>query len=118
MSNNELLVLTKKLIERNQSALQSFNKVRETGKQGDFYLEVKPFADQVKRECEEWLPLAIEWVNRIKPKHLHSVQLENTCENLQMVSVRAFFPDSSLKKFKSHVQSVDYVLNRMLGEIS
>ncbi|GIN85703.1 hypothetical protein J6TS2_20890 [Heyndrickxia sporothermodurans] len=117
MSEASLVELTKKLIELNQFAFQTYNQGRESGKQGDFYKEVKPFVDQVKQYCETWLPIAINWVNKIQPKHLHSAQLKNTSENLQMVSVKAYFPDTSLKKFKSHIQSVDYVLKRLLDEM-
>lgn len=117
MSENQLVKLTKKLIELNQSAIHSYNHVRETKEQGDFFTDVKPFADQVKEQCERWLPLATKWVDQKQPKHLHAVQLKNTSENLQMVSVKAFYPDTSLKRFKSHVQSVDYVLKRFLEEV-
>ncbi len=116
MYENDLIHLTNKLIELNDYAYHSYNQVREKGEQGDFYQDVKPFADQVRDACEQWLPLAIAWLNEVQPKHLHPIQLKNTSENLQMVSVKAFYPDSSLKKFKSHIQSVDYVLKRLLEE--
>ncbi|KYD09229.1 MULTISPECIES: YppE family protein [Heyndrickxia] len=118
MVEDQLIELTKQLIALNEAAFQSYNSVRETGVQGDFYLEVKPFADRVKHMCDEWLPLATEWVETVQPKHLHSIQLKNTSENLQMVSVKAFFPDASLKKFKEHIRSVDYVLRRLLEELT
>ncbi|QQZ11061.1 YppE family protein [Heyndrickxia vini] len=117
MVEDRLIELTKHLITLNEAAFHSYNSVRETGVQGDFFSEVKPFADEVKQMCDEWLPLATEWIKLVQPKHLHSIQLKNTSENLQMVSVKAFYPDASLKKFKEHVRSVDYVLNRLLDEL-
>ncbi|MBS4194467.1 YppE family protein [Lederbergia citri] len=114
MQINELRILTEKLLKFNEEANKNFIHCKETGEKGDFYKEVKPFADKVKDNCEQWEPAALEWVMSNKPKNLHPIQVRNTAENLQMVSVRAFFPDTSLKKFNSHVQSIDYILRRML----
>ncbi|MBS4173237.1 YppE family protein [Bacillus sp. FJAT-49736] len=105
---------TRTLAELNQLALKTYQKVRETNVAGDFFQDVKPFADRVKALCDEWLPLAVQWVEETHPKHLHSIQLKNASENIQMVSVRAYYPETSLKKFNSHIQSVDFVLNRLL----
>jgi hypothetical protein len=78
---------------------------------------VKPFCDRVKAVCDEWLPLAGEWVDAHHPKHLHAIQLQHTAENLQMVSVRAFYPESSRKQMINHLHSVDYVLRRLEEEL-
>ena len=117
MDINTLKSHTKKLIEYNQFALESYQKVRETKEPGDFFQDVKPFADRVKLLCDEWLPLAVNWIEVVRPKHIHTIQLNNVYENIQMVSVRAFYPETSFKKFNSHIQSVDYVLKRFLEEL-
>ncbi|PKR85870.1 YppE family protein [Heyndrickxia camelliae] len=117
MDIEQLKKQTKLLIELNQFALQAYEKARETNEAGDFFKDVKPFADRVKTICDEWLPKAQSWLEITRPKHLHPIQLKTLTENIQMVSVRAFYPETSLKKFKGHIQSVDYVLNRVLDEI-
>ncbi|MCR2820204.1 YppE family protein [Lederbergia panacisoli] len=117
MKTNDLRILTEKLLQFNEDAHKSFLHCRETGEKGDFYKEVKPFADKVRDSCVQWESAAMEWVSNNKPKNLHPIQLKNTAENLQMVSVRAFFPDSSLKKFNSHIQSNDFILRRMIESL-
>jgi len=117
MDIDQLKEKTKLLIELNQFALKTYQRARETKEAGDFFKDVKPFADRVKMVCDEWLPQAQGWLEMTRPKHLHPIQLKNLSENIQMVSVRAFYPETSLKKFKGHIQSVDYVLKRVLEEI-
>lgn len=117
MEYRQLKEMTRELLECNRQAAESFRYCRKTGKQGDFYTEVKPFADKVKVLSEEWEPTAVKWVTDIRPKNLYPLQIKNTAENIQMVSIRAFFPDTSIKRFKSHIQSIEYVLERILEEI-
>lgn len=117
MERIHLKNLTAQLYKFNNEAHETFLKHRETGEKGDFFQEVKPFADQVKVCCDEWEPLAVKWSVQEKPKNLHPMQIRNTAENIQMVSIRAFFPESSLKRFISHIQSVDFILRRMLEEL-
>ncbi|MCJ7839493.1 YppE family protein [Lederbergia sp. NSJ-179] len=117
MDNNTLIDLTRKLYTYNKEAHETYLRCRESGQKGDFFQEVKPFADQVKICCDEWEPLAVDWSLKVKPKNLHPMQIRNTAENIQMVSIRAFFPESSLKRFISHIQSIDFILQRMLEEL-
>jgi hypothetical protein len=117
LDHAQLKSLTKQMLACCHEAAENFQRRRKTGEKGDFYKEVKPFADQVKTLCEKWEPLAVEWTIARKPKHLFPQQLKNTAENLQMVSVRSFDPDSSLKRFNSHIQSIEYILKRFLGEL-
>jgi hypothetical protein len=106
----ELLLLNKKLSERYQLA-------RETGEKGDFYKEVKPFADKVKKVSDLWEVAVKEWIFEKKPKYIHFPQVIHTIENLELVSVQAFFPETSYKRFVSYIQSIDYVLHAVLEEI-
>lgn len=117
MDTDGLKKVTGQLIEYNEKASDFFNLYREKDEQGDFFKEVKPFADKVFELCKEWEQLANGWIAENKPKHLHRLQIKNTSENLQTVSIRCFFPDSSLKKFNSHIQSNQYVLERLLDAL-
>lgn len=117
MHHTHLNEMTNRLLEYTQRAAVFFQQCRKTGEQGDFYSEVKPFADKVKELSEEWEPEAINWIIVTKPKNLHPLQIKNTKENLQMVAIRSFFPDTSLKRFKNHIQSIEYVLERILEEL-
>ncbi|RST58255.1 DUF1798 family protein [Siminovitchia terrae] len=117
MKYRHLEEMTRGLLEYNRQAAESYHHCRKTGKQSDFYKEVKPFADKVKAMSEEWEREAVQWVDDIRPKNLYPLQIKNTAENLQMVSIRAFFSNTSLKKFKGHIQSIEYILERILEEI-
>lgn len=118
LDEKQLKNLTEQLLQYCHEALANYQRSRETGTEGDFYKEVKPFADKVKELCEKWEPLAAEWTIACRPKNLFPQQIKNTAENIQMVAVRSFYPDSSLKRFKSHIQSVEYVLSRIVEEIT
>lgn len=117
-NTKELYELTLQLYHYNKEAFDNFHHCRSTGQKGDFYTEVKPFADKVKDCCDKWEPAATIWTIKNKPKNIYPMQIKNTAENVQMVSVRAFFPESSLTKFNSHIQSIEFVLSRLLDELN
>ncbi|HEY4553600.1 MAG TPA: YppE family protein [Bacillaceae bacterium] len=117
MEEKELKKLTIILCEYCHKAAEAFEKCKLAGQQEDFFSVVKPFADQVKELAEKWEPAAVQWCIENKPKHVHPIQIRNTAENLQMVSVKAFFPDTSKKKFNSHIQSIDFILNNVIKAI-
>jgi hypothetical protein len=115
--NIHLINTTEQLLDCNDFAVETYQKARERGNSADFFKDVKPFADKVQQLCGEWLPESISWLESASPKHLHSIQLKNTAENIQMVSVRCFYAETSLKQFKSHTGSIRYVLSRLLEEM-
>ncbi|MFD1707165.1 YppE family protein [Siminovitchia sediminis] len=118
MEYEQLKDLTCQLLKLNRQAAKVYQRCRETGEKGDFYTQVKPFADQVKELSEKWEQEAMLWVHTVKPDNLFPIQIKNTSENLQMVSVRAFFPDTSFKRFTNHVRSVEFILERVLENIT
>ncbi|HLU23723.1 MAG TPA: YppE family protein [Bacillaceae bacterium] len=114
MNIDELKLYTSELYQLNEQANEIFIKSKKTGEKGDFYTQVKPFADKIKEICDVWEPAATNWIMIHKPKNLYPMQIKNTAENIQMVSIRAFFPDTSLKRFNDHIQSNQYILKRFL----
>ncbi|WP_157842713.1 YppE family protein [Bacillus alkalisoli] len=107
----------KKLVKLNKKLLSEVNKLEsilqgkiEKGEQPDFFLEVKPYADRVHALTEQWKISTTQWVKDNKPKYLHESQIENTAENIQLVSVQCFYPDTKKKRFQSMIQSIKYVL--------
>ncbi|GER67887.1 hypothetical protein BpJC7_20500 [Weizmannia acidilactici] len=117
MELRHLIDLNRQLIEYTEQLSNIYHEVKETGEEKDFFSEVKPFCDRLKEVIDEWLPLAKVWVAENRPKHLFVLQLEHTAENLQMVSVRAFYPSSSRKMVLDHFQSVKYILARLQEEL-
>ena len=54
-----------------------------------------------------------EWMKETEFRHLFPEQIEQTAHNLSDVAVQAFFPKTSYKRFKSHVQSIEFILNNV-----
>ncbi|CAH0186343.1 hypothetical protein SRABI96_01561 [Peribacillus sp. Bi96] len=117
MQKEKLQLLTEQLIQYTSQADEIYEGVREEGKEKDFFSEVKPFADKVRSVCIEWEIGMKEWMKVTEFKHLFPEQIEQTAHNLSDVAVQAFFPKTSYKRFKSHVQSVEYILNNVKAEI-
>ncbi|AOH55471.1 YppE family protein [Peribacillus muralis] len=118
MEKEKLQRLTEELITYTAKANDIYEDVREEGKEKDFYAEVKPFADQVREACDEWEAGMKQWMRETEFKHLFPEQIEQTAHNLSDVAVQAFFPKTSYKRFKSHVQSVDFILHNVKAEIA
>ncbi|RIW33110.1 DUF1798 family protein [Bacillus salacetis] len=114
----DLKLLTSELLEMNEEILRIYKETRERGEEGDFYNEVKPFADDAKERIDRWRDMALQWMKEDRPKNLHPSQIMNTAENLEMISIQAFFPKASYKRFISHSQSIHYVLKTALDQLS
>jgi len=116
-TNEALLERTNSLLKYRQFIVDRFEQTKKTGEQGDFYEEVKPFADEVKQMTDEWRADALSWLTFHPQRHLHARQIDATAENLEMVSISAFFPNTSKKKFLDHVQSIEFVLRGLVSAI-
>ncbi|CAH0345501.1 YppE family protein [Bacillus sp. CECT 9360] len=111
------LILTETLISMCEKADQIYEEARSTGQEKDFYSEVKPFADEVHQTCLEWADRVKSWMNEESFRHLFPQQIDQASQNLSDVAVQACFPKTSYKRFKSHVQSVHFILISTLAEI-
>lgn len=110
----QILSLSKKLIAHLENALKRYEYAKKEGVRGDFNTEVKPFADEVKETAVVWKEAAVKWVKDNKPKNLHSSQIETAADYLEVISVQAFFPETSRKRFLDQIQSVEFILNSMI----
>ncbi|MCM3669426.1 YppE family protein [Mesobacillus maritimus] len=115
----ELLDMTKSLMRENQFIKERFEQAKESQVEGDFYQEVKPYADEIKQLTEIWRDEFVSWLAEHPQKNLHHQQIKTVTDNIQMVSIQAFFPRTSRKRFVDHVQSIEYTLSvvqSVLGE--
>ncbi|MFE4811834.1 YppE family protein [Peribacillus simplex] len=117
MQKEKMQLLTEQLIQYTVKADEIYEGVRKEGKEKDFFSEVKPFADLVRTACIEWETGMKEWMKETEFRHLFPEQIDQTAHNLSDVAVQAFFPKTSYKRFKSHVQSVEFILNNVKTEI-
>lgn len=113
MNREQLTLLTQQLLDYMDSISNTFEKVKASKERGDFFTEVKPFADAVKEVNDEWQLLARTWIKENMPKHLHEKQIESTYEQIEMLSVQAFYPDTSRTRFINTLQSVRFILNSL-----
>ncbi|TCP31599.1 uncharacterized protein DUF1798 [Scopulibacillus darangshiensis] len=116
---DRLKQLTIQLKDYNNKAHSQFvGRTRQEGYNVDFFGEVKPFADDVLRLVDEWKPLALEWVKRDHPKYVYPIQINDTYDNLTIISVTAFQKDTRRRRFLETIKSIDYVLESIEKQLS
>ncbi|WAA10593.1 DUF1798 family protein [Fervidibacillus albus] len=90
-----------------------YERAKKDEKRPDFYNEVKPFFEKVEKQVNGWYTNAKEWVEVNQPKHFRAIQVEAVKKNLLEISVWAFYPETSYKRFKHSVRSVRYSLETL-----
>jgi len=113
----DLLKKTEILLGYCHTALDIFEKTKETNIEGDFYQEVVPFTNKVKIELDLWYPAVKGWITSVRPHHLHVEQIESVKEQIETIAVQAFFPLTSKTRFYNTVQSAEFVLKSVLNEL-
>jgi hypothetical protein len=116
MDKQKLNSLTKQLLNYCEIILRKYEETRESNQQGDFYKEVKPFSDDVRQTIEQWGREAVEWIKINQPRHIHIQQIQSVSEQIEMLSVQAFFPNTGRARFINTLNSVTYILNKMVFE--
>lgn len=114
---DELITLTNKLVSYTEMAHHRFIQTKKVGVRGDFRTEVQPFADGVKDTVQPWREGAIAWVTEKRPKNLHAEQVQTAADYLEVLSVQAFFPETSKKRFMDQIQSVEFILNSVISAL-
>ncbi|HEO8421283.1 YppE family protein [Niallia sp. FSL W8-0635] len=118
MTGNHLLMEhTEKLLESVDYAVDTFYKVKESGVNEDFYEVVRPFANQIKQRNDEWKDLAKAWVREAKPDYLNSIQIDTASDHIEIISIQAFFTQTSKKRFLDSAKSVKYILQTLLDAL-
>ena len=111
MENQAVLVdLNERMFEYTRQIESKFLTVKESGVKGDFFKEVKPFADEVQEISERWRKEATIWIMKTRPRNLNENQIDSAAEQIEMISVQSFFPETSRTRFINYLQSVRFVL--------
>jgi hypothetical protein len=113
-TDQNLIALSERLLVNLEFAHQRFQHSKEKRVRGDFHEEVKPFADEVKGTTDTWRKAASYWVGQNRPKNLHVNQIETAADYLEVISVQAFFPETSKKRFLDQIQSVEFILKSLI----
>jgi hypothetical protein len=118
MENQSILVnLNESLYEYTRQIEDKFLSVKTSGEKGDFFSQVKPFADEVKEVVDLWKKEATTWIAKNRPRNLHESQIDSAAEQMEMISVQAFFPETSRTRFINYLQSVRFVLTLLRANI-
>lgn len=114
---SRLQELTEQLVDIVTRANERYYLAREQKEKGDFYTEVKPFADEARLQSEEWEKEISTYLQTKPFKHIHYPQVKAVVENIELISVQAFFPETSYKRFRNYVESTLFVLQQLLKEL-
>ncbi|HEY9576178.1 MAG TPA: DUF1798 family protein [Pseudobacillus sp.] len=114
---SRLQELTENLINIVTRANTRYHIAREKQEKGDFYTEVKPFADEARLQSEEWEKEIKTCLQTRHFKHIHYPQVKAVVENIELISVQAFFPETSYTRFRNYVESTLFVLHQLLKEL-
>ncbi|MCE4047251.1 MULTISPECIES: YppE family protein [Bacillaceae] len=109
--------LTEELQESANYLVDIFQKVKSTGESEDFYEVVRPYANKVAEWNAEWKDLAEEWVKTEKPLYLHPSQISTASDHLEVISIQAFFKETSKKRFLDSAKSVQFILQTVLDRL-
>ncbi|UAL45724.1 YppE family protein [Sutcliffiella horikoshii] len=118
MSGNDKSVreLTKQILMELDRIEENFMSAKASKQEPDFFQTVKPYADGVFATVEQWESTVKNWILSDKPKYIHVQQIDSTVENINMVAVQCFYPDTREKRFKGMIQSIRYVLNDTISK--
>ncbi|WP_026694861.1 YppE family protein [Peribacillus kribbensis] len=117
MKEDLLTEQTKQLIELTDQIEEIFNTTKTEQIEHDFYETIKPFADRAFELSSNWKTAASEFIENKRPKHLHVQQIDQAAELISTSSIQAFFPKTSLKRFKSQLQSIRYTMETVLKQV-
>lgn len=116
-NRSSLFVVTHKLLQYTDTILSQFEKVKDSRIKGDFLLEVKPFADEVREVNDKWKELASQFIGEWEPRNIHMNQIYSAYDQMEMVSVQCFYPETSRTRFLNNIRSIQYIYKIMLEHI-
>ncbi|WP_431029918.1 YppE family protein [Lysinibacillus sp. LZ02] len=106
----ELLEITAKLLDACDQAIHRFYDMRERDMEPDFFNEVKPYADDMRTQLQQWQQLAYEWIVAKQPKYMHKQQIDHAYDAMEQFFVQSFYKQTSKKRFIQSVESTKYTL--------
>ena len=105
---------TIQLIEECDMAVSRFYRMRELDKAPDFFAEVKPHADQIRSQLQQYQQNMERWIETERPKHVRIQQIDHAVDAMEQFIVQSFYKETSKKRFIQSVQSVHYTFSSVL----
>ncbi|MGE7694266.1 YppE family protein [Lysinibacillus sp. NPDC094177] len=115
-----LIQQTSELIDECEKCVVRFWQMREEDRTPDFFAEVKPHADVIHQLLKEWQLEANIWIQKNRPKYMHTQQIASAVESMEQFVVQSFYKETSKKRFLDAIHSVSYTLKifeRLVKEI-
>ncbi|EFI69940.1 YppE family protein [Lysinibacillus sp. HST-98] len=101
---------TSKLIDECDQCVSRFWQMREEDRTPDFFQEVKPHADVIHQLLKEWQQEANKWIQKNRPKYMHTQQIASAVESMEQFVVQSFYKETSKKRFLDAIHSTSYTL--------
>lgn len=118
MNKEKALILTKKMNEMLVEINQIYEKARETKQEYDFYQVVEPYVNQTQEVANDWYK-SIQSVMKQEFVHFQGERhLQQIVENISTLSVQAFQHTTSYNRFKSYLQSTQFLLRTFERQLS
>ena len=114
----EILYLTEKLLQYNETFLNNYQESRKTGIKHDFNDVIKPFVNEVKEMNEQWNKAAKKWLLSAKTDYLHLKQIDITSAHIDQISIQSFFPETSKSRFLNAHRTIEYILLEIIKELN
>lgn len=105
-----LLTVCKECFERHAQ-------MRELDREPDFFIEVKPYADQYHTLVDEWTVEVSEFIKTYKPKYVHPIQIETLTDSMKQFIVQSFYQKTGKKRFILSINSAEYTLKTILDAL-
>ncbi|AOM82846.1 YppE family protein [Salisediminibacterium beveridgei] len=118
MNLNKLLDETQQLRLLNQKTEEHFHEYKGDDAMPSFESVIKPFADDVSTVLNEWYPKVTSFINQYETRYLYVEQIDQMEEHLEVISVKAFVPDTKEKQFMEQVKSIEYTLSVVYEELN
>ncbi|WP_318617381.1 YppE family protein [Sporosarcina sp. YIM B06819] len=108
---------TERLLAVCRECFERHAQMRELNREPDFFIEVKPYADQYHTLLDEWTGEVSEFIKTEKPKYVHPVQIESLNDSMKQFIVQSFYQKTGKKRFVLSINSAEYTFKTILDAI-
>ncbi|KXH81986.1 YppE family protein [Sporosarcina sp. HYO08] len=112
-----LIEKTTKLLSVCGECLERHAHWRELDRDPDFFIDVKPYADEYHALLDEWTTEIYEFIKMAKPKYVHPVQIESLNDSMKQFIVQSFYKKTGKSRFVHSIQSAEYTLKTILDAL-
>jgi cell division FtsZ-interacting protein ZapD len=116
MNNTDLKELQKISLEIEKLISEmekNYNQVHHSERVFDFFSEIEPFVNSTEAITIKWQNLAYQLIKDKPVKYIYREQIDQTVENINILAVIHFQPDTRFKRFTDLIASVKYIIGTL-----